>query len=306
MMPSFAPIDVPSASAAAADEPPDQDGWSGGLPALRAELDRIDNALHDLLMQRASVVERVAKAGKRGAYRPGREASIIRRLLRRHRGALPPQTLVRLWRELLAGTTAMQGAFAVAVCEPDGSSSLAQAAREHFGALTPLHIAANPADAIAELRQGSAAVAVLPVPSRTDANQGDWWTALLRTDEPRVHVVARLPYWAAPRPDGAPIAEALVVAATEPDASGQDNSLLGLELEPDVSQARLTTALTNAGLVPIAIIPRLERGQPNALALVEVEGFLNAEDPRLARLEVVLRRPVVVGAYAVPETGAVR
>ena len=35
-----------------------------GLAALRAEIDRIDDALHDLLMQRAEVVTKVAVSGK--------------------------------------------------------------------------------------------------------------------------------------------------------------------------------------------------------------------------------------------------
>ena len=54
------------------------------LAALRAELDTIDNAIHDLLQQRAVVVEQVATQGGKGsvAIRPGREADIIRRLLR--------------------------------------------------------------------------------------------------------------------------------------------------------------------------------------------------------------------------------
>ena len=55
-------------------------------PRCARELDRIDDQLHALLMQRALVVEQVATSGKRGAFRPGREASIIRRLLRRHGG----------------------------------------------------------------------------------------------------------------------------------------------------------------------------------------------------------------------------
>ena len=37
------------------------------------------------------VVERVARSGKRGAYRPGREAAMLRRLLRQHSGTLPAQ-----------------------------------------------------------------------------------------------------------------------------------------------------------------------------------------------------------------------
>jgi chorismate mutase / prephenate dehydratase len=190
------------------------------------------------------------------------------------------------------------------VFEPDGGTSFTQAAREHFGALTPLRAYGSPAQAMAEVTRGSAAVAVLPVPSETDTTRNAWWTALLPKDEPRVHVVARLPFWA-PRPDGAPTAQALVIATTAPDQSERDCSLLGAELDPDVSRARLTAALVAAGLVPGGMILRRDQGASTALALVEVDGFLTDGDPRLPGLDAVLRRPVVLGAYAIPETGGI-
>jgi chorismate mutase/prephenate dehydratase len=302
-MPRSAHLDAPSAPAATAEEPPPQDGWPGGLAALRAELDRIDDAVHALLRQRAGVVERVARSGKRGAYRPGREAAMLRRLLRQHSGTLPAQAIVRIWRELLAGTTAMQGPFTVALCEPGDGAAYTQAAREHFGALTPLRAYGRPIQALADVSSGTAAVAVLPMPSGSDATGGAWWTALLRDYTGRLHVVARLPFWA-PRPEGAPTVQALVVAATEPDPSGCDRSVLGLELNQDVSRARLTAALTSAGLAPGEVVLHREPGAQVAYALVDVDGFLADDDPRLDALDAVLRRPVVVGAYAIPETGA--
>jgi chorismate mutase len=301
-MPRSAPFAAPPDPATSAEEPPSQDDWPAGLAELRAELDRIDTALHALLMERARVVERVARAGKRGAYRPGREASIIRRLVREHSGALPPQTLVRIWRELLAGTTAMQGAFAIAVCEPAGGAGFIQAAREHFGALTPLHAFGSPAQALAEVSRGAATVAVLPVPSETDSARDAWWTALLQEDEPRMHVVGRLPFWA-PRPEGAPDARAMVIGTVEPDPSGDDRSLIGLELGAEVSRARLAGALSAAQLVPESMILRRERDAATARALVEVDGFVTADDPRLARLRPLAPRPVILGAYALPVTG---
>ncbi len=131
------------------------DGWrSGGLPALRAELDRIDDAIQDLLIQRSGVVEHVARSGKPAAFRPGREASIIRRLLHRHQGSLPSVALVRIWRELLAGTTAMQGEFSLAVCDPDHGAPVTQLAREHFGALTPLYTYPSPGQALVDVEPG--------------------------------------------------------------------------------------------------------------------------------------------------------
>lgn len=272
------------------------------LAALRAELDQIDDSIHGLLMQRAQVVERVARAGKRGAYRPGREASIIRRLLHRHGGSLPAPTLVRMWREMLAGTTAMQGTFIVAVCDPDGSASYTQAAREHFGTLTPLHTFGRAAQAMAEVSRGAAAVAVLPMPSETDTRANAWWIGMLQNEHPRMHIVARLPFWA-PRPDGAPAVQALVVATTPPDASERDRSLLGGELDLDVSRARLTAELSAAGFPPETMILRRDQGAPVAHALIEVEGFVADNDWRLTRLQDVLRQPVVLGAYAEPEAG---
>jgi chorismate mutase len=307
MMSSPAPLDAPpGATAAPTDEPSPEDGWprepNGELAALRAELDRIDDALHALLMQRAAVIEDVAKSGKPSAYRPGREAAIIRRLLARHSGNLPPQTLVRIWREMLAGTTAMQGSFRIAVCQADAAAGFIQAAREHFGALTPVHVHRSPAQAIAEVSAGTASAAVLPMPSETEPPHAAWWTALLHRDSPRIHVVARLPFWAR-RPEGAPGVQALVIAAAAPDPSGRDCSLLGLELDLNVSRARLTAAVTAAGLVPGTVILRRDAGAQVAHALVEVEGYLIDNDTRLVGIATVLRPPVVLGAYAVPEGG---
>ncbi len=126
---------------------------------------------------------------------------------------------------------------------------------------------------------------------------------MLHKDEPRIHVIGRLPFWG-PRPEGAPDVQALVIATVEPDASGADRSLLGLELPLDASRARLGGALAAAGFAPNHIILRRDPGAPAADALAEVDGFVADNDPRLAALATVLRRPVVLGAYAIPVAGA--
>ncbi|HEX2943503.1 MAG TPA: chorismate mutase [Rhodopila sp.] len=290
-----------SPAAPSAEDAPTQDGWrNGGLAALRGELDRIDNTIHDLLMQRAEVVEHVGKSGKPAAFRPGREASILRRLLARHRGSLPPVTLVRIWREMLAGTTSMQGGFSLAVADPDPGAALTQLAREHFGALTPLRQYGSPGQAMVDVSQSHAAVAVLPYPSETDI----WWVALLH-HEPRLHIIARLPFWQ-PRPEGMAQTDALVVAGTPADASGEDRSFLGLECDSDVSRTRLSSELATAGLKPETLVLLRPPGSPVANVLVEVDGFLADDDVRLSHLGSVLRRPVVLGNYAVPISGGAR
>ncbi len=289
--PAAASAGTTSPGADASGEPASQDGWPGGLPALRAELDRIDDTIHDLLMERARVVEHVARSGKAAAFRPGREASIIRRLVGRHSGALPAQTLFCMWREMLAGTTGMQAPVIVAVCETDGTHGITMAAREHFGALTPIHPHTSPARALAEVSAGTASVAVLPYPSDTAA----WWSTLLHS-EPRMHIIARLPFWAA-RPRSTSAIQAVVVASAAPDASGADRSFLGFEIEQALSRTRISSALAAVGLTPISIVLRPDH------VLVEVDGHLTDDDPRLSRLEGFPRRPVVLGGYAVPIAG---
>lgn len=276
------------------------------LAQLRAEIDAIDDQIHDLLMRRGEVVFRVGREGGKGSVplRPGREAAIIRRLIARHQGPLPVRVLPRIWRELLVATTSMQGSYVVAVCEPDQdavpAARLLACAREHFGALTPMRIHRTPAQAIGEVGTGVAIVAVLPLPREDEAPRDAWWTSLLQRGEPRVHVVAKLPFWGK-RPEGTAQAQALVVAAAAPDASGRDRSLIGLELDPAVSRTRITASLATANLNAVSVL--LRRDPDTTRVLVEVDGLLADGDPRLAALTDVLRPPVVLGAYAIPEEG---
>ena len=275
------------------------------LTPLRAELDRLDNAVHDLLMRRAEVVGRIAATGAKGrvAMRPGREASIIRRLLARHGGKLPATGIVRIWRELIVANTSLQGPFSVAVCDTDPSLAFTAVAREHFGPLTPLRVHSSPTQAIGDVGAGRVTAAILPLPTEAEPDAAAWWTALLHRGDPRLHIVARLPFWA-PRPDGAPDAQALVVSTAAPDPSGHDRSLLGLEVASDTGAARLAAALTTAGFAPGATILRCRQGSPVTHALVDVDGFVVDGDPRLAALTTV-RPPLVLGAYAVPLTGEI-
>ena len=274
------------------------------LADLRAQLDQVDDPLHELLMRRADIVGEVARLAAHGniAFRPGREADILRRLLARHAGGLPRRALPRLWRELFAATTTMQGGFVVAVGAPEPAAAYIACAREHFGALTPLRAHGSPARAIAEVSAGAAAVAVLPLPQEGEPPAAAWWTTLLHQEEPRLHIAARLPFWA-PRPEGAPQVQALVVAAAAPDPSGADRTLLGVELPPEMSRTRLAAAAAAAGLAPVTMILCRDPGAPVMHGLIEVEGHMEEHDRRLAALADRAARPLVLGAYAVPLEG---
>ncbi len=259
------PDTTPPLAQTTTEAPPPEDGWRPDLGALRARLDELDDKIHDLLIDRARVVESVARSGKAAAFRPGREASILRRLLQRHTGKLPARTLVRMWREMLAGTTAMQAPVSIAAT---GTSAIS---REHFGFLTPVIEHSSAGTALAAVRAGSVSVAVLPFP----AGENAWWPLLTET-EPRLYVIARLPFWA-DRPDHVPAGDALVVGTTAPDASGDDRSFIAADW----------TRLLDAGLNA-----RAKHG-----TVTEVDTLVAEDDPRLPPGSIVL------GGYAIPVAG---
>jgi chorismate mutase len=264
------------------------------LAALRGEIDTLDDQMHALLMRRAEVVARLAASGiKRGAaspLRPGREALILRRLLARHAGTLPRAAVVRLWREIFATSSAMQGGFTVAV-HADRPEQV-QVAREHFGIGTPLRSLPTAARALAAVANGEAQVAVLPLPEEGEAADRLWWASL---EAPRLQVVARLPFYAA----GEPVTEALAVTPGAADPSGADRTLIRIEAEENRSRSQIAAALTAAGLPPGLL--QLHRGPGRLLALAEVAGFVQQGDPRLADLGV--HQAIPLGSYAVPERG---
>ncbi len=241
--------------------PSEDDGWRPNLGDLRARLDEIDDKIHDLLIDRARVVEGVARSGKTAAFRPGREASILRRLVARHTGKLPARTLVRMWREMLAGTTGMQSPVTVAVAGPDAVAAMA---REHFGFLTPIDAKASVAEALDTVRRGLATVAVLPFPP----DAATW--AALTAATPRLYVIARLPFWTA-RPAHVPMADAIVIATTAPDASGDDRSFIA-----------------HPGALPVLAMHG---------AIAEVAGLIAEDATGLPEGAIVL------GGYAVPIAG---
>ncbi len=271
---------------------------SSSLDKLRQEIDRIDDNLHSLIMQRSRAVEQIADLDEADALlRPGREAEILRRLVSRHQGRFPKATLIRLWRELIGGMCGVQGQMTVAVYMPERGAGFLELARDQYGAYTPMTAYTSPGQVVRAVADGSALVGVLPTPDREDIEP--WWISLMGDGTPRI--IAKLPF-AGPgqgRGDGV---EALAIARLDPDPTGYDRSWLAVETQPDISRARLRSVLGAAGLEPTDLAAT-QRGEDRWLHLVEISGALSADDRRIARLidrKEPVEHCVVLGGYPVP------
>ncbi len=272
------------------------------LNDLRNQIDEIDSSIHDLLMQRTEVAQRIGAAKNADSVymRPGREAVVLRRLVARHRGELPRALIVRIWREVFAAVTALQGPFAVAVYAPEGSFGYRNLARDHFGWRTPITAYRSAAQVLEEVSDGRTTVGVLPVPVADDTSP--WWRSLARDGEATPRVVARLPFAQVESPRAA-VPAALAVTLAEPEQTGDDRAYLVVETGRLVSRGNFKQLLANAGF-EAHDIQSWEEGGDRSLNLVEVEGFLPSDDARLARLmeqdEGTISHVWAIGGFAVP------
>lgn len=275
--------------------------WS--LDGLRRQIDEVDDSLHDLLMRRADLVAAIG-ALKKGngtpAIRPGREAAILRRLVARHRGPFPPAQLVRIWREILSGTVAMQMDFAVAVFSPETVPGYWDLARDHYGSHTRMISFGTPIQVVRAVTEGAASVGVLPMPA--EAEKDAWWPHLISRDAQTPRVIARLPFAGRSNARGER-GDALAVGRGEPEPTGFDRTLLAIETSAEVSRGRLVAATKRGGLA-VHFVAAVESKPGSVLSLLEFEGVLNAGDARVAAALVPLGDAAdgafLLGGYAQP------
>src|SRR5215472_12073083 len=119
------------------------------LAELRKEIDRIDEGMHQLLMQRGDIIDRLIQVKQTqevgSAFRPAREADMMRRLVERHRGILPLDTAESIWRVIIATFTYVQAPFRLHADLSAGDAAMRDSARFHFGFTVPFvtHLGAS-------------------------------------------------------------------------------------------------------------------------------------------------------------------
>jgi chorismate mutase/prephenate dehydratase len=148
-------------------------GTRGALTGVRAEIDRIDAELGELLSARARIAQQVGTR-KRAAgtptaefYKPEREAEVLRGVIARNRGPLRDEEVARLFREIMSACLAQQEPLKVAFLGPEGTFTQ-QAVLKHFGH----SVRALPLPAIdevfREVESGVADFGVVPIENSTE------------------------------------------------------------------------------------------------------------------------------------------
>jgi chorismate mutase len=271
------------------------------LADLRKEIDTIDEGVHRLLMQRGDIIDRLIRVKHTqevgSAFRPAREADMMRRLVERHRGILPIDTVEAIWRVIISTFTYVQAPFAVHADVSVGESAMRDSARFHFGFVVPYvtHFSAQAAVEALTKNKGDLAL-VSAISSRTP-----WWNELEADGAPKI--IARLPFLErADHPAALPV---FVISRVADDAMVTDVQTWSVR----VSGWNADTARALAPLAEIVAVP--DTAFDGAALLVSIAGT-GIEKIKLALLQAgaSVRSTALVGShatrYTVPPAGSAK
>ncbi len=271
------------------------------LDELRAEIDDIDCKVHDLLMDRANLVTRIKEVKNLGSIatvRPGREAYILRRLMKRHRGNFPKVAVARIWREIIAGITRMEmPTYKVAVYVTDKNQTYWDLARDQFGVVTPMQHFAHIKAVLDSVTSGQATIGVVPKPS--DDSTEPWWISLTVPDG--LKIVYKLPFFKGTNvrnnPDEA--ATAFAVGCILPDTTEDDRTLLVIATEEPLSRSAVCDLTMRVGLNS-SLLTSSQQG--DWYHLVEISSFITENDARMEHLNKIseILKTAIIGSYAEP------
>jgi chorismate mutase len=208
------------------------------LADLRVEIDRIDKQMHELLMERGRVIDQLieikTRQGGGSAFRPAREASMMRALVERHRGLLPVDTVEGIWRVIISTFTYVQAPYSVHVDVSGGDAAMRDSARFHFGFTTPCVPHFGAGEVIRAVGVSAGDLGMFAVDGGPGA--GAWWTRLAAPDAPKI--IARLPFVErADHPAGMPV---FVISKPLVDGAARDVILESVTLDrwrPDIPHA---------------------------------------------------------------------
>ncbi|HVV39919.1 MAG TPA: chorismate mutase [Nitrobacter sp.] len=260
------------------------------LQELRKEIDGIDQQVHSLLMQRGDIIDRLISVKKTqeigSAFRPAREASMMRRLAERHRGILPLDTVEGIWRVIISTFTYVQAPFSLHADLSLGESAMRDSARFHFGFTVPFVSHFNAQAAVEAVARSKGDLALVSATS----SRTPWWLALEAEGAPKI--IARLPFLErADHPAALPV---FVISRVADDARVTEVETWSVR----VSGWNAETARALSPLAEIVAVP--DTAFDGAALLISVTGDTSLDKIRSALVEAgaSVRSSALVGSHA--------
>ena len=285
------------------------------LNALRSEIDKIDNQIISLFEERMKIIKKVGDLkqsnNEKFFIRSSREADMIKDLIKKSNSSFSKSSIVNIWRKIITTANMAEQNLKIAIHNPKNIADYGYLVREYYNDSVPMFMHDSVTGVIAEIEKNEAQIGIFDLSEqfstieqeegykKSDINE-NWWISLAN-NKSGLKIFAKIPFvkYANSKDQIGLVA----VAIKEAEKSSEDNTLLCLELDSEVSKSRVLSALKEQNLeAKILKSVKLQQVDRITFYLVELSGFYLEGDEAIKNLSKASIKPYVkvLGSYALP------
>jgi chorismate mutase / prephenate dehydratase len=274
------------------------------LGDLRKGINEIDLTILALLRKRRQVVQKVGEfkvqesddcKQDKSFIRPGREADMMRNLLKENRDVYEPQAVYAIWRSIISSSVNYEQKLTVSVHLPDGDNTNYWLAREHFGTFLKQKIAKTSKSVIDSVLEDKARVGILSLGQKEDK----WWRYFSTlVEENGMHVFVSLPFVYNPS-HILQTYKTVAIAKIDLEKTTKDVSLLVINLSEGSSWSEVAQKIKDLEL-NISLIDSEENSY-----FVKADGFFMGKETIDNKVFVnglgsLISNVIPIGTYSIP------
>ena len=162
----------------------------GQIDKLRKQIDKIDLQILDLLKKRSKIAKNIGKEKKsNNLFRPERQASILRNILKKNNNNLNPLYILSFWRSIFLSQIDVQGGIKLIISNNIANSYI-KTIYDYFSHDIEIITMNNTSKALEKVYDGKNILTILPYPSKNKVTK--WWTNKRLEN---LYAIAALPFF---------------------------------------------------------------------------------------------------------------
>ena len=160
------------------------------IDKLRKQIDKIDFQILDLLKKRSKIAEKIGKEKKsNNLFRPERQASILRSILKKNGNNLTPLHILSFWRSIFLSQIDVQGGIKLILSDNIANSHI-KTVYDYFSHDIEIITMNNTSKALEKVYNGKNILTIVPYPSNNKVTK--WWT---NKQLKKLYAIAALPFF---------------------------------------------------------------------------------------------------------------
>lgn len=261
------------------------------LLQLRSQIDEIDNQIINLLNKRIDVIEEVSSykknIGEKFFIKSAREADMIKALVSKANSRIPKSTIVNIWRKIITSANCLEQNLKIAIHNPNKIIDYGYLVREYYGDFVPLIFHDSVNNIVLEIENDQAQIGIFVLPNNNENKTENWWINLAN-NQSGIKVFAKIPFI------GESAYNLVAVAKKTPEKSLDDETLLSIEVDKEISKYQVNDALKAAKFkFKILQSTSLEQIHNINFYLVEIEGFFDEKSAEIIKFSKSEIKPFV-------------